>query len=156
MNSIYFCYQYPNYGTSKLRDNIQIETLRMLWWLSFFFLRSCSGARWGWASSFWYAFLQRLLTPSSNFKSLSTVIPRSTYFVFVSMEEPSAKSVDSSSQLQRMWVLSLLAFIKLLLNDLKGFCDVVSTALITVSLFSFTVCRAVSSAKLAISSSSRK
>ena len=91
------------------------------------------------ALSFWHAFLQRLLTWSSNFKSLSIVIPRSTFFVFVSMEQPSVASVDGSLQLKRRWLLSLLAFIKLFLNHSKNFCDDVSNALKTDFLFSFTV-----------------
>ena len=79
-----------------------------------------------------------------NFKSLSIVIPRNTSFIFVSMEEPSVTSVDGSLQLSRRWLLSLFAFIKLFLNYLKSFCDDFFNALITDSLFSFTVYRAVS------------
>ena len=75
------------------------------------------------ALSFWHAFLQRLLTCSSNFKSLSIVIPRSISFVFDSMEEPSISAVDGSLQLNRMWLLSPLAFIKLLLNNVKSGSD---------------------------------
>ena len=58
------------------------------------------GARRTRALSFWHDFLQRLLTCSSNFKSLSIAIPRSISFVFDSMEEPSISAVDGSVQLK--------------------------------------------------------
>ena len=66
------------------------------------------------------------------------------------MEEPSINTVDGSLQLKRMWLLSLLAFIKLLLNHVKSGSDDVSNVLITDSYV------VVSSAYLAISRSSRK
>ena len=44
--------------------------------------------------SSWHVFLQRLLTSSWNFKSLSIVIPRSISFVFDSMEGPSISAVE--------------------------------------------------------------
>ena len=91
------------------------------------------------ALSFWHAFLQRLLTCSSNFKSLSIVIPRSISFVFDSMEEPSISAVDGSLQLKRIWLLSMLAFINLLLNHGKSGSDDASNVLITDFLFSVTV-----------------
>ena len=91
------------------------------------------------ALSFWHAFLQRLLTCSSNFKSLSIVIPRSTSFIFDSMEESSISAVDGSLQLKRIWLLSMLAFIKLLLNHGKSGSDDASNVLITDFLFSLTV-----------------
>ena len=59
------------------------------------------GAKRARALSFWYAFLQRLLTWSSNCKALSIVILRGTSFVFVSVEEPSVTSVDGSLQFKR-------------------------------------------------------
>ena len=65
------------------------------------------GARWTRALSFWHSFLQRLLACSSNFKSLSTVIPKSISFVFDSMEEPLTSAVDGSLQLKRMWLFPL-------------------------------------------------
>ena len=51
-----------------------------------------------------------------KFKSLSIVIPRSIFFVFDSIEERSISIEDSSLHLKTMSLLSLLAFIKLLLN----------------------------------------
>ena len=84
-------------------------------------------------------FLQRLLTCSLNFKSLSIVIRRSISFVFDSMEEPSISAVDGSLQLKRMWLLSLLAFIKLLLNHVKSDSVDASNVWITDPLFSSTV-----------------
>ena len=46
------------------------------------------------ALSFWPAFFLRLLTESSNFKSLSVVIPRNISFVFDSMKEPWISAED--------------------------------------------------------------
>ena len=51
------------------------------------------------ALSFWHALLQRLLTWRSNFEFLSIVIPRSTSFMFDSIEQPSITTVDGSLQL---------------------------------------------------------
>ena len=53
------------------------------------------------ALSFWHAFLPKLLTWSSNFKFLSIVIPRSTSFMFDSLEQLSITTVDGSPQLKR-------------------------------------------------------
>ena len=98
------------------------------------------------ALSFSQDFLQRLFTRSSNINSLSIVIPRSTLFILESMEKPSINGVDIPLQLIRRWLLSLLAFIKLLENHSKSFCDDASNALITDTLVSFTVYKVVSSA----------
>ena len=57
------------------------------------------GARQTRALSFCHAFLQRLLTWSSNLKSLPIVIPRS--YLFDSMEEPLISAVDGLLQLKR-------------------------------------------------------
>ena len=84
-------------------------------------------------------YIARLLTCSSNFKSLSIAIFRNTSFVFDSMEEPLISAADGSLQLKRMWLLSLLAFIKLLLNYVKSGSDDASNRLITDSLFHLTV-----------------
>ena len=67
------------------------------------------------------------------------VIPGSISFEFDSMEEPSISVADGSIQLKRMWLLSLLVFIKLLLNHVKSGSDDVSNVLKTGSLFSLTV-----------------
>ena len=93
------------------------------------------GARQARALSFWHAFLQRLLTWSS----------RSIPFVFDSVEESSINAVDGSLQLKRRWLLSLAAFIKLLLNYVKSGTDDASNVLLTDS-FSLTVYIVVSSA----------
>ena len=85
-------------------------------------------------------FFTEILTCSSDFKSLSIVIPRSISFVFDSMEEPSISAVDGSLQLKTMWLLSLLTLIKLLLNHVKsGSYDDASNLLITDCLFSLTM-----------------
>ena len=84
--------QYPN--CDSIKDFIIILFLSMF----------MKGARWTRALSIWHAFLQRLLTCSSNFKSLSIVFPRSISFVFDWMEEPSISAVDVSLQLKRMWL----------------------------------------------------
>ena len=134
-----------DYGTSKLMGSIKIAILERLW-LLFFSSVFMKGARQATALSFWHAFLLWLLTWSSNFKSLSIVttiailIPNCySFFVFDSMGEPSISAVDGSLQLKRSWLLSQLAFIKLLLNHVKsGSCDD-SNVLTTNSLFSLTV-----------------
>ena len=126
-----------------------MEVLWMFSWLFFFFSTFTYGARRARVLSFLHAFLQKLLTWLSNFKFLSIAIARSTSFVFFSMGEPSITSVDGSLQLRRRWILSLLAFLKVLkviLSHLKYFCDDVSNALITDSLSSVTIYRVVSSA----------
>ena len=74
------------------------------------------------------------------------VIPGSISFVFYSVEEPSISVADGSVQLKRMWLSSLLAFIKLLLNHVKSSSDDVSNVLKTDSLFSLTVYIVMSSA----------
>ena len=61
------------------------------------------------------------------------------------MEEPSASAADGSLQRKRIWHLSLLAFIKLLLNHVKSGSDDASNVLVTGSLFSLTVYIIVSS-----------
>ena len=88
---------------------------------------------------FWHVLLQKLLTWSSSFKFLFIVIPGNTSFLFDSMEEPSITTVDGSLKLQRRWLLSLLTFIKFMLDHLKSSSDDVSNAFLTDSLFSFTV-----------------
>ena len=62
------------------------------------------------------------------------------------MEEPSIRAADGSVKLERRWLLSLLAFIKLLSNHVKNDNDDTSDLLITDSSFSLTVYIAVSSA----------
>ena len=62
------------------------------------------------------------------------------------MEEPSIRAADGSVKLERRWLLSLLAFIKLLSNHVKNDNDDTSNLLITESSFSLTVYIAVSSA----------
>ena len=64
----------------------------------------------------------------------------------LSMEEPSISAADGSVKLERRWLLSLLAFIKLLSNHVKNDNDDTSNLLITESSFSLTVYIAVSSA----------
>ena len=76
----------------------------------------------------------------------STVIPRSTFFIFDSVEEPSITAVDGSLHFKRRGLLSLLVFIKLFLNHLRSSSDDVSNVLITDSFFSFTLYIVVSSA----------
>ena len=88
------------------------------------------GARRTRALSFWYAFLQRLLTCYS-WKYLLRIW-------FNGM--PSISFADGSLQLKRMWLSSLLAFIKLLLNHVKSGSDDVFNVLITDRLFVFFNC----------------
>ena len=119
-----------------------MEVLWMFSWLFFFFSTFIYGARRARVLSFLHAFLQKLLTWLSNFKFLSIAIARSTSFVFSSMEESSITSVDGSLQPRRRWILSLLAFskvLKVVLSHLKYFYDDVSNALITGSLSSVTI-----------------
>ena len=59
------------------------------------------GARRARALSFCHAFLQRLLTWSSNFRCLSIIIPRSTSFTFDSMKVSSIVTMDGCLQLKR-------------------------------------------------------
>ena len=53
------------------------------------------------ALSFWHVIFIKVIDMVINFKSLSIVFPRKTSFIFVSIEEPSINSVDSSLQLKR-------------------------------------------------------
>ena len=62
-----------------------------------------------------------------------------TSFIFDSMEKWSITAVDDSLQLKIRLLLSLLAFIKLSLNHLKGSSDDVSDVLTTDCFFSFAV-----------------
>ena len=74
---------------------------------------------WKPSKSIWLALLHKFLTWSLNLKSLSTVIPSITSFTFDLMEVPSITAADGPLQPKRRWFLSLLAFIKLLLNHQK-------------------------------------
>ena len=72
-----FCYGF-HYGIAKLMGTA-------LWFYESFFIilffsAFMKGARRTRASSFWHTFLQRLVTWSSNSKSLSIAIPRSISF----------------------------------------------------------------------------
>ena len=59
-------------------------------------------------------FFTEILTCSSDFKSLSIVIPRSISFVFDSMEEPSISAVDGS--LQKNVTLATVSFHKVVIE----------------------------------------
>ena len=75
------------------------------------------------ALSFRLAFLHKWLTWSSNFNSWSIVIPRRIF------------SGVASAELIMRWLLSLFAFMKLLLNHPKSSDENVSSALMTDSFF---------------------
>ena len=119
------------YETSILEDSTQFDSINDFMIIRFL-LTFIKGAIRASALSFRIAFSHKWLTWSSNFNSWSIVIPRRTSALLETMGKPSITAVVASARLIMRWLLSLFAFMKLLLNRSNSSDEDVSSALMTL------------------------